>query len=163
VNELEPVPDALAAMGPALESHFVWAVRAVLETEVTVRDHFHVTDTAPAGSSLYCLIPNSNPDYHAQLALGVEPEDVAGLFPAEPDPKMRTDALGELANVISGLVTADDHFLDRFGHLKPSTPFFSEGAFTDRRDPGIAGRIEANGRIIHFHLNIRPQERGVRA
>src|SRR5262245_47795488 len=121
---MEPLSVALSAMGPSLQRHFVWAVQAVLETEVSITESFHFTESAPSGSSLYCLIPNSNPEYHAQLALGVEPGDIPALFPGEIDPKMRNDALGELANVIAGLVMSDDGVLDRFGHLKPSTPFF---------------------------------------
>jgi hypothetical protein len=160
VDPISPLADALASMGPNLERHFVWAVRAILETDVKVTEPFHATAAAPTGSKFYCLIPNSNPEYHAQLALGVSDDDIAALFPGEVDPKLRNDALGEMANVIAGLVMADDHFLERFGHLKPSTPFFSEGAYTARKDPGIEGKVEAGGREILFHLSIRSQEKG---
>lgn len=149
---------ALASMGPALERHCVWAIGAVLETEAAVKEHFHAVESAPSDACLYCLIPNANPDYHAQLALGIAPDDIPALFPREPDPKMRQDALGELANVVSGLVMADEGFLERFGHLKPSTPFFSEGPFTGRRDRALRGKVVAGGRDILFHLSIRPQQ-----
>ena len=81
--------------------------------------------------------------------------DLPELFPAEPDTKIRKDALGEMANVISGLFVADDVFIGKFGYLKPSTPFFSEGVFTSQKDWGIEGKVEAHGKEIMLHFSVR--------
>lgn len=147
--------DSLGALARSFERHVLWAVKAILEADVSLQEPFHVTHSPPAGSSLYCLIPNSNPQYLAQLAVGLAKDDLPGLFPAETEAKLRLDALGEMSNVVAGLLMADEDFLGRFGHLKPSTPFFSEGAFTDRMDVGLRGTVTANGLPLAFHLTVR--------
>lgn len=147
--------DSLGPMARSFERHVLWAVKAILEADVAVQEPFHVTNSPPSGSSLFCLIPNSNLQYHAQLAVGISKEDLPGLFPAETEAKLRLDALGEMSNVVAGLLMADEDFLGKFGHLKPSTPFFSEGAFTDRMDTGIRGSVTVGGRLMAFHLTVR--------
>jgi hypothetical protein len=123
---------------------------------VEIAEPFRLAEAAPEGSTLYCLIPNSNARYHAQLAVGVDDGDLPALFPGEVDAKLRLDGLGELANVVAGLILSDEGFMGSFGRLKPSTPFFSEGAFTDRRDVGIRGAVRAGGIRLGFHITIRP-------
>jgi hypothetical protein len=152
-NQLEQI---LGPLARTFERHVLWAVRAILESDVAVKEPFRVSGEAPAGRTLYCLIPNSNSDYHAQLAIGLSMDDLPGLFPGELDPRLRLDALGEMGNVVAGLVMADEAFMGHFGHLKPSTPFFSEGAFTDRKDAGIRGTVTANGTDLAFHVTVRP-------
>lgn len=157
-------PDALQAalreVAPVFEGCVLWAVRAILESDVKIKAPFETVRDAPAGASLYCILPTGSATYHAQLVVGAEEGDIAGLFPAEADPKVRKDAIGEMANVISGLFVADDTFIAKFGYLKPSTPFFSEGAFTARQDWGLMGRVVANGREIALHFSVRPQDAG---
>lgn len=145
----------LSPMARTFERHVLWAVGAILESPVEIKEPFHVTDSAPSGSTLFCLIPNSNLQYHAQLAVGISKEDLSSLFPGDLEAKLRLDALGEMANVVAGLVMADEDFMGRFGHLKPSTPFFSEGAFTDRNDTGIRGSVAVNGMDMVFHITVR--------
>jgi hypothetical protein len=87
--------------------------------------------------------------------VGVDESAFADLFPEEPDPKIRKDAIGEIANVIAGLFVSDDEFISRFGWLRPSTPLFSEGLFTDRQDWSLKGCLEANGREIILQFSIR--------
>ncbi len=145
----------LSPMARTFERQVLWAVRAILEADVEVKEPFHVTNAPPEGSTLFCLIPNSNLQYHAQLAVGLAKEDLQGLFPADVEPKLWLDSLGELANVVAGLLMADEDFMARFGHLKPSTPFFSEGAFTDRMDNGIRGLVSVKGMEVVFHITIR--------
>lgn len=158
-------PDALAValreVAPVFEGCVVWAVRAILESDVKIKAPFETVRATPAGASLYCILPTSSAQYHAQLVVGAEEDDIAALFPIEMDPKVRKDAIGEMANVISGLFVADDTFIEKFGYLKPSTPFFSEGAFTAREDWGLVGRVQANGREIALHFSIRLQEGAV--
>lgn len=152
---MNPLADSLGPMARSFERHVLWAVKAILEAEATVREPFQVTIAPPSGSNLFCLIPNSNPQYLAQLAVGISKDDLPSLFPAETENSLRLDALGEMSNVVSGLFMADEDFLGRFGHLRPSTPFFSEGAFTDRKDAGLRGSVAANGFLIGFHLTVR--------
>jgi hypothetical protein len=152
---MNQLAESLGPMARSFERHVLWAVKAILEAEVAVHEPFQVTDAPPSGSALFCLIPNSNLQYLAQLAVGVSKEDLPELFPAETEARLRLDALGEMSNVVSGLLMADEDFLERFGHLKPSTPFFSEGAFTDRMDTGIRGSVTVGGRLLAFHLTIR--------
>lgn len=151
--------DSLRPIARTFERQVLWAVRAMLETEVAVKEPFHVTNAAPDGPTLFCLIPTSNLQYHAQLAVGLAKEDLQGLFPAEVDPKFMLDSLGEMANVVAGLLMAEEDFMARFGHLKPSTPFFSEGAFTDRTDTGIRGSVTVNGTDMVFHVIVRDAAR----
>jgi hypothetical protein len=154
----EPLPGALRDVASVFENCVVWAVRAILESDVKVKAPFVVVNAVPDGASLYCILPTGNYQYHAQLVVGAEEEDIARLFPSEADPKVRKDAIGELANVISGLFVADEQFISRFGYLKPSTPFFSEGAFSARKDWGLEGHVVANGREIALYFSVREQE-----
>lgn len=154
-NGMNPLAESLGPIARSFERNSLWAVKAIIEAEVDVAEPFHVTHSPPTGSSLFCLIPNSNTEYHAQLAVGIAKEDLPGLFPAETEARLRLDALGEMSNVVSGLLMADEDFLQRFGHLKPSTPFFSEGAFSDRMDAGLRGSVTANGIPVSFHLTVR--------
>ncbi len=133
----------------------VWAVRAILESDVNVKAPFEAICAVPEGSSLYCILPTASTRYYAQLVVGLEESEIETLFPGEMDPRVRKDAIGEMANVISGLFVADDQFIARFGYLRPSTPFFSEGAFTARKDWGLKGRVEANGKQMILHFSIR--------
>ncbi len=137
------------------ETCVLWAVRAIMEAEAQVKAPFEMLSTVPAGSSLYCILPAASQKFYTQLVVGIEEGDLPLLFPREPDEKVRKDAIGEIANVISGLFIADDHFISRFGYLKPSTPFFSEGAFTARKDWGLKGRIESNGKGMDLQFFIR--------
>ncbi len=151
----ETLPGDLREVAAVFESCVLWAVKAILETDAKVKTPFEVVQAAPAGASLYCILPTGSARYHAQLVVGAEEDDIAGMFPSELDAKVRKDAIGEMANVISGLFVADDLFISKFGYLRPSTPFFSEGAFTARRDWGLSGRLEANGRELSMHFSIR--------
>lgn len=154
----EALPEALGEVAPVFEGCVIWAVRAILQADVTIKAPFETVRAAPEGASLYCILPTGSAVYHAQLVVGAEEEDITAIFPDETDPKVRKDAIGEMANVISGLFVADDLFISKFGHLKPSTPFFSEGAFTARQDWGLMGRVQANGRELALHFSIRPQD-----
>jgi hypothetical protein len=155
MNAPDPIARALGEVAQVFEGCVVWAVRAILESEVKIKAPFEVVSSVPDGSSLYCILPTGNPKYHGQLVLGAEEEDFEHIFPGEMDPKVRKDAIGEMANVISGLFVADDTFISKFGYLKPSTPFFSEGAFTARKDWSLKGRIQANGKEIALQFSIR--------
>jgi hypothetical protein len=151
--------DRLGPLARIFERHVVWAVRAVLESDVEIKEPFHVTDAPPGGHTLFCLIPNSNGEFHAQLAVGLAKEDLPRFFPGEVDPRLRLDALGEMSNVVAGLLMSDEDFMGKFGHLKPSTPFFSEGAFTGRSDSGLRGSVLVDGKAISFHITVRPAGR----
>jgi hypothetical protein len=151
----ESISGPLQDMASAFEGCVVWAAKAILETEVKLKAPFEVLSSVPEGSLMYCILPAASARYYAQLVVGIEDGDLPDLFPREPDEKVRKDAIGEIANVISGLFIADDQFIATFGYLKPSTPFFSEGAFTARKDWGLKGRIEANGREISLQFSIR--------
>jgi hypothetical protein len=151
----DPIPDVMGEVAPVFEDCVVWAVRAILESEVSIKVPFEAVRAAPEGSSLYCILPTASTRYYAQLVVGLEEGEIETLFPNEIDPRIRKDAIGEMANVISGLFVADDQFITRFGYLRPSTPFFSEGAFTARVDWGLKGRVEANGKEMDFHFSIR--------
>jgi hypothetical protein len=151
----ESISGPLRTMASAFEGCVLWAVRAILECDVKVKVPFEVMVAVPEGSSTYCILPVASDRYYAQLVVGIEETDLAELFPREIDEKIRKDAIGEIANVISGLFVADDQFIAGFGHLRPSTPFFSEGAFTARKDWSLKGRIEANGREIVLQFSIR--------
>jgi hypothetical protein len=155
MSATEPIVDALYEMAKTFEGCVVWAIRAILETDAKIRTPFKVVNSTPEGASLYCILPTGGPMFHSQLVLGVEDGDLAAIFSSEESPKVRKDALGEMANVISGLFVADDQFIAKFGYLKPSTPFFSDGAFTARKDWGIEGVVEASGKEIRLHFSIR--------
>lgn len=149
------IPGVMGEVAPVLESCVIWAVRAILEADVSVKTPFEAVRAVPEGSSLYCILPTASTRYYAQLVVGLEEEEIEALFPGEMDPRIRKDAIGEMANVISGLFVADDQFIAHFGYLRPSTPFFSEGAFTARMDWGVMGRVEANGKEMGLHFSIR--------
>lgn len=151
----DPIPDVMRELAPVFEGCVVWAVSAILESNVSVKIPFGAVRAIPEGSSLYCILPTASTRYYAQLVVGLEEEETEILFPGEIDPKIRKDAIGEMANVISGIFVADDQFVTRFGFLSPATPFFSEGAFTDRLDWGLKGRVEANGKEMSIHFSIR--------
>ncbi len=129
-----------------------------MEADVKIKAPFEVVSIVPTGSSLYCILPTGSIKYHGQLVVGIVEEDIEQLFPGEMDPRVRKDAIGEIANVISGTFVADDKFIANFGYLRPSTPFFSEGAFTDRKDWGLVGRVEANGKEIMIQFSMRVLE-----
>ena len=145
----------MAELSASFEGCVVWAVRAILESDVTVKVPFESVCSIPEGSSLYCILPTASKRFYAQLVIGLEDGEIENIFPGEMDARVRKDAIGEMANVISGLFVADDLFIARFGYLKPSTPFFSEGAFTARKEWGLKGRVEANGQEMILHLSIR--------
>lgn len=151
----DPIPGVMGELAPVFEGCVIWAVRAILESDVSIKTPFEAVRAVPEGSSLYCILPTASTSYYAQLVVGVEEGEIETLFPGELDPKVRKDAIGEMANVISGLFVADDQFIARFGYLRPSTPFFSEGAFTARMDWGLKGRVEANGKEMALHFSIR--------
>ncbi len=154
----DPIVDALYEMVRSFEGCVTWAIRAILETETKPALPFRVTASFPEPQSLFCILPAGSANFHSQIIIGVEEADLPAIFPSEVDPKIRRDAVGEMANVISGLFVADDIFISRFGYLKPSSPFFSDGPFTARKDWSIEGNVEANGKLIHLHFSIRPIE-----
>lgn len=151
----DPIPGVMRELAPMFEGCAIWAVRAILEADVRIKAPFEAVRAIPEGSSLYCILPTASTRYYAQLVVGLEEGEIETLFPSELDPRVRKDAIGEMANVISGLFVADDQFIARFGYLRPSTPFFSEGAFTARMDWGLKGRVEANGKEMALHFCIR--------
>ncbi|MEO6097032.1 MAG: hypothetical protein ABIW76_15670 [Fibrobacteria bacterium] len=155
MSAADPLQGTLASLSPVFESCVIWAVRAILESDVKVKAPFESVHSIPEGSSLYCILPTANTRYHAQLVMGLEESEIETMFPQEMDARFRKDAIGEMANVISGLFVADDLFIARFGYLRPSTPFFSEGAFTARKDWGLMGKIEAKGKEMLLHFSIR--------
>ena len=154
----ESISGQLCHLTAAFEGCVLWAVRAVMESDAKIKTPFKVVSMVPAGSSLYCILPTGNPKYHGQLVMGIEEEDIEQFFPGEMDPRVRKEAIVEMANVISGLFVADDKFIANFGYLRPSTPFFSEGAFTARKDWGLVGRVEANGKEITIQFSLRDLE-----
>ena len=158
MSKQDTLPRSLGEVASVFESCVLWAVKAILESDVKIKSPFEVMQVAPEGASLYCILPTGSAKYHVQLVVGAEEGDIEKLFPNEMDAKVRKDAIGEMANVISGLFVADDLFISKFGHLKPSTPFFSEGAFTARKDWGLAGRVEANGRELSLYFSVRELE-----
>jgi hypothetical protein len=156
----DPIEGIMADLSSVFEGCVVWAVRAILEADVKVKSPFGSVHSTPEGSSLYCIIPSASSRYYAQLVIGLEESEIEAMFPEEMDARVRKDAIGEMANVISGLFVADDLFIAKFGYLRPSTPFFSEGAFTARKDWGLMGRIEANGKEMLLHFSIRELQDG---
>lgn len=151
----DPIPEVMGELAPVFEGCVLWAVRAILESDVNIKTPFEAVRAVPEGSSLYCILPTASKRYYAQLVVGLEEGEIESLFPDEKEPAIRKDAIGEMANVISGLFVADDLFIAHFGYLRPSTPFFSEGAFTSRMDFGLKGRIEAKGKEMALHFCIR--------
>jgi hypothetical protein len=151
-----PLEEILEPMAGIFERHVLEATRDALESEVVVKEAFRTAGDAPDECTFYCLIPNSNADYHAQLAIGLSKDALPALFPGEADPRFRLDALGRLGKMVSSQLTADEAFIGRFGHLKSSVPFFSEGAYTGRKDAGMRGKVMANGADLAFHLTVRP-------
>ena len=93
-------------MAQVFESSVLWAVRAILESDVSVKAPFEIDSSVSAGSSMYCILPSSNQNYYGQLVVGIDEGDLPHLLPNEPDEKVRKDAVGEIANVISGLFLA---------------------------------------------------------
>ena len=158
MSKPDTLAGALGEIAPVFESCVLWAVKAILESDAKIKSPFEVMQAAPEGASLYCILPTGSAKYHAQLVVGAEEGDFETLFPNELDAKVRKDAIGEMANVISGLFVADDLFISKFGYLKPSTPFFSEGAFTARKDWGLAGSVQANGRELSLYFSVRELE-----
>lgn len=151
----DPIPGVVWELASVFEGCVLWAVRAILESDVSIKTPFKAVRAVPDGSSLYCILPAASNRFYAQLVVGLEEGEIETHFPGEKDPRVRKDAIGEMANVISGLFVADDGFIAHFGYLRPSTPFFSEGAFTSRKDCGLKGRIEANGKEMGLHFSIR--------
>lgn len=151
----EYLEESLGSLSQALESKVIWAVRAILSAETKTTAPFEIVSTAPEGSSLYCILPTSSLRYHSQLVIGVEESGLGTLFPEEREAKVQKDAIGEMANVISGLFIAEDEFISRFGQLRPSTPFYCDGVFTDRKDWSLRGTVEANGKEIIIYFSIR--------
>jgi hypothetical protein len=127
----------------------------VLETGARIASPFELQASAPGGQSLYCLLPASNGTHYAQLVVGLEEKELAGLFPEESEEARRKDAIGRLASDIARRFIAGREFESRFGALKSSTPFFSEGAFTAHKDWGLKGRIELKGIVISLQFSIR--------
>jgi hypothetical protein len=154
----DPIPGVMGELASVFEGCVLWAVRAILESDVSIKAPFEAVHAVPEGSSLYCILPSASKRFYAQLVVGLEEGEIESLFPGERDPAVRKDAIGEMANVISGLFVADDLFIAHFGYLRPSTPFFSEGAFTSRMDFGLKGRIEAHGKEMALHFSIRELE-----
>lgn len=151
----DPIQGIMAGLSSVFEGCVVWSVRAILESDVKVNAPFESVRSIPEGCSLYCILPTASARYYAQLVIGLDEAEVETFFPGEMDARVRKDAIGEMANVISGLFAADDLFIAKFGYLRPSSPFFSEGAFTARKDWGLMGRIEANGKEMLLHFSIR--------
>src|SRR5262245_15537675 len=106
----------LQGMTRPFETCVLWAAKAILETDLRVKEPFQVSDAIPDGPSLFCMLPTGNERFHSVLSLGVNEEDLPELFPGEAEGKLRRDALGEMANVISGLFVAEDALVFQFGN-----------------------------------------------
>lgn len=150
-----PLPGSLDSLAKTFERLSMRALEASLPSGAAVSEAFHATDAPPAASLLYCLIPSSNLQYHIQLAVGLAKDDLPAFFPAERDAARRMDALSSLSGRVASLLVSDVDFIGRFGSLKACTPFFSEGAFSDRRDIGIRGSLDSDGRKLDFHMTVR--------
>ncbi len=155
MTKIDPIIDTLYEMAKSFEDCVLWTVRAILETDAKISSSFKVVHVLPLEASLYCILPTGNSTYHSQLIMGVNEVDLEAIFPNEANIKIRKDGLGEMANVISGLIIAEDLFVSKFGYLKPSTPFFCEGAFTSRLDWSLQGKVLAFGKEIHLQFSIR--------
>jgi hypothetical protein len=150
----ESLSNGLKDLASVFERCVLDAVR-ILEPGARIASPFELQASAPEGSSLYCLLPASNGTHYAQLVVGLEEKDLAGLFPAESEEARRKDAIGKLASDIARRFITGREFESRFGALKTSTPFFSEGAFTAHKDWGLKGRIELEGIEIALRFSIR--------
>jgi hypothetical protein len=150
----ESLSNGLKDLASVFERCVLEAVR-VLETGARIASPFELQASTPEGSSLFCLLPASNVTHYAQLVVGLEERDLGGLFPEESEEARRKDAVGKLASDIVRRFIGQRDFVSRFGDLKSSTPFFSEGAFTDRKDWGLKGLIELKGIEIPLHFSIR--------
>src|SRR6188768_2397096 len=96
-----PMPGAMGELASVFEGCVLWAVRAILETDVNIKAPFEAVRAIPEGSSLYCILPTASKRYYAQLVVGLEEGELETHFPGEKDPAVRKDAIGEMANVIS--------------------------------------------------------------
>jgi hypothetical protein len=155
LNSVDSIGDALYETLKAFERCSIWTVRAILETDVDIGRAFKVVNSASKDYYLSCILSSANAKFEAHLMLGIQGADLVGMFPNEVNPEIQKDGLGEIANVITGLFLADDHFTSKFGYLKPSVPFFNEGAFAAKKEWGIEGTVEAHGKPIYLRFSIR--------
>jgi hypothetical protein len=156
MSPAEPIVVALFELTKAFEGCVTWTTWAILETLSEVKVPFKVVHSAPEPASLYALLSADGSDFNALLIMAVEETDLVNIVAGENDPKLRKDAFGEMSNVISGVFLANDQFISKFGNLKPSVPAFSDGGFSSRKEWGLVGTVNVNGRPIHLHFFIRP-------
>ncbi len=151
----EHISGALNQLLPMFTSSSKWTLQSILQSHPTITQEFKVGRGFPSGWEIYCILPCSNSKYHFHITIGTNKKNLENLLPYEGDHALRLSALGEVAKVISGLLTADDLFLEAFEHMRPSTPFYSEGEFTDRSDWCAYGKIAVGGHEIFLNFSVR--------
>ena len=151
----DPIEEYLRDMTRTFEGCVLWAAKAILETDIRMTEGFQVLRSLPEGPSLFCMLPTANPEFHSLLTLGVDEKDLEALFLEEADTQLRRDALGEMANVISGLFVAEESLVARFGNLRPSSPFYCEGPYSSQADWSMRGSFEAHGKVVVVDFSIR--------
>ncbi len=153
------ITDTLQALLPMITSSSKWTLKAMLQSNSTIVTKEFIVDRGfPKGWEIYCILPCSNDKYHFQVTLGTTRKNLEKLLPYEGDHAIRLSALGEIANVISSLLTAEDVFMEAFNHMRASTPFFSEGDYTEKPDWCVHGRIAVDDCEFFLNFSLREAE-----
>jgi len=130
------------------------AVRDVLARETTHPDDWLVVERIRNTSELGATVGFASPDWQGAVTLGITLEGASTLFPGG-DEDFVFDALGEIANIICGVMAANSQFVEVFGFLEQTPPVFSRGGAWLPRTKGIAGTILSGDVPLAFGFSIR--------
>lgn len=130
------------------------AVGDVLGREVSHPDDWIVVERIRNTSELGATVGFASPDWQGAVTLGISIEDAAHLFPGG-DEDFVFDAIGEIANIICGVMAANSEFVEVFGFLEQTPPVFSRGGAWLPRTKGISGTVLAGSASLAFGFSIR--------
>ena len=136
------------------------AVERVLDLPTLALRDFKVEPCMTNLTSLCCIIECWNSEYSMTLSVGVNKTDLGGLVPGENSEEIALDALGEVANVITGRVLGIPGLEDHFGRMAMSPPLFSNGGVTSKRACAIHGVLVAKTTrlFLGFAITVNDKE-----
>ena len=143
MSETKLMVNTLESLKKVFEVASKDSIESILGLPVRVYEEFTIVPQINNNFSISCNLQNSNERYQSTLTLGVNLSDLPDLIYGETDREMQTDALGEIANVISGAIMDYEIFLQEFGYMEQSPPLFSNGGLTYQKAWGIQGVLLA--------------------
>lgn len=140
---LEPVRDSV-----------VGAIGDVLAKAGVHKDDWCVVERIRNTSELGATVGFASPEWQGACTLGVSIEGASFLFPGANE-DLVFDAIGEICNIICGVLAAHPQFVEVFGSLEQTPPVFSRGGAWLPRTKGISGTVSFDTVEMWFGFSIR--------